>query len=248
MLKRQPLGESDAILVTLSPEGRLDCVVQAGLKSRRWSALIEPPSLLECQFYRAKGLPYLREATLLSGFTSIREDLERLQIAGYWMALLQVVIQPDQDHTTLFRAAVWALKLLDQGAPRAALHFWLELRILANLGLSPRLGICVRCDHDQVCAWDPRAGGLICPTCAGEPSPPDTEHRIHPLGDLSIAVLRTLSHCPPAALPELDLPLQQTREIFTALRGHMFEQLPESIKTCQTHPEIGAQLLSPCES
>ncbi|CAN0502435.1 unnamed protein product, partial [Phaeothamnion confervicola] len=139
VLKRRPMGESDAHIVLLCPGGRLDCVVTKALRSQRWGALIEPLSLLEGQFSRGKSFVYLREATMLTGFSNVRENLDLLGIAGYWIDLCGNVIQEHQESALLFRALVWALKVLGDGAPRGATNFWFELHLLNSLGAGPSL-------------------------------------------------------------------------------------------------------------
>ena len=171
---------------------------------------------------------------MLSGFPCVREDLDRLTVAGYWIDLCGTIIQEQQESTLLFRALVWALKMLGDGAPRAATNFWLELHLLHSLGAGPSLDECLNCGNPGTTGWDIVRGGLVCPRCQSQ--------RVFALSPLAVSVVRALSRCPAQSLQDLHLPRRECEQLYAAIRAHMQQQLSESIRVHGAHLEVGALL------
>lgn len=119
---------------------------------------------------------------------------------------------------------------MGEAVPLAALNFWLELKILGSLGLSPVLGGCVGCGVEEVEALGGAQGGLLCSSCR--------EQGAVSLSSLAVKVLRALSRCPAQSLGELHIPVAECKQIYPALRRHFLYQAVESARVLHSHAKI----------
>lgn len=141
IVRRRCIGEADSLLSLFTPSGKLDCVVRSGQTSRRWSGLIEPLTLIEGRFARGRSLESLRECKVLSGFTLLKQDLDRLTIAGRWCRLVHRSGACGETAASLFKALIWALVELESSSEAGnfkCVEDWLVVRMLSANGSFPR--------------------------------------------------------------------------------------------------------------
>lgn len=164
MLRRQPLRDTQDLLVLFTPGGRVDCVVRGAL---RRSALCEPLTVLEVQLYRGRSLPQLQEATLTRTYSGVVSDLYLLGCAGYLIQLWLEAFPGDTDGSAPFRLLLIALEGLEQQVDAPWVLSWVEYQVLRLAGLGPETRRCVGCGSEAVTRFAVESGGVLCSSCPG---------------------------------------------------------------------------------
>ena len=176
ILRRISYGDYDLIITffTIS-HGKFSAIAKAAKKStKRFAGILEPFSVLEivCSAGRGKGLPILKEASLIHPFDGIRADIQKTAYASYWAEMLSVWLEEDQAQVQVYRLFEYALRDLGRGEMVPAnLSILFQLRFLTLAGLGPNLICCSQCKTAFVnlrqasFGFDLARGGLICSRC-----------------------------------------------------------------------------------
>jgi DNA repair protein RecO (recombination protein O) len=176
LLRRLDYGDYDLILTFLSLErGKISLIAKSAKKStKRFAGILELFSLLEAvaSTGKGRGLPVLQEATLISSFSTIRNDIRKTAYASYWCELLNNWVEENQKQASLYYLLKHALSQLDSGATAAAqVSIFFQMRLLYLSGHGPSLRKCGRCRKDletiksnQV-VFDIAKGAILCDGC-----------------------------------------------------------------------------------
>ena len=185
-LRMLPHSETSLIVTWLSPEfGRLTTLHKGARRPKSlFLGQIEVGDTSELIFYTRErsGIHIARECSRLVRRDAVRRHWRRYVAAEYvCRALLQVCV-PGGPHQTAYRLAQDALDFLCQSpaSPEFALQW--ELRLLKTLGMAPHLDTCLVCGEkrepfataDRARHWlfSPSRGGILCATCAAQPTTP----------------------------------------------------------------------------
>jgi len=176
LLRRLDYGDFDLILTFLSLErGKISLIAKSAKKStKRFAGILELFSLMEAvaSTGKGRGLPVLQEATLISPFSTIRNDIRKTAYASYWCELLNKWVEENQKQTALYYLLKHALSQLDGGAsPAAEISIFFQMRLLNLTGHDPSLRQCGRCrenletiQSNQV-VFDIAKGAILCDEC-----------------------------------------------------------------------------------
>ena len=138
----------------------------------RYGSTLEPFSLNEILFYKRKrggDLHQVTQVELVDLYPKVREDLETLSYASYFVELVDELTEVEVSEPEIFELMMDVLSFLAGGssAKRAARIF--EIKFFELLGLVPEFKYCVACRVE----WpDPSffsipQGGIYCKSCAG---------------------------------------------------------------------------------
>ena len=175
LLRRLDYGDFDLILTFLSLErGKISLIAKSAKKStKRFAGILELFSLIEAvaSTGKGRGLPVLQEATLISPFSTIRNDIRKTAYASYWCELLNYWVEENQKQAPLFYLLKQALSQLEGGAAAAEISLFFQMRLLNLTGHSPSLRQCGRCrkhlemiQSNQV-VFDIAKGAILCDEC-----------------------------------------------------------------------------------
>jgi len=176
LLRRLDYGDFDLILTFLSLErGKISLIAKSAKKStKRFAGILELFSLMEAvaSTGKGRGLPVLQEATLISPFSTIRNDIRKTAYASYWCELLNKWVEENQKQASLYYLLKHALSQLDGGVAAAAeISIFFQMRLLHLSGHSPSLRQCGRCrknmetiQSNQV-VFDIAKGAILCDEC-----------------------------------------------------------------------------------
>lgn len=174
VLRRVAYGEADWIITLFSPEkGKITVFAKGARKSRkRFSGVLELFSIVSVVVVEGKGLPLLQEASLLHPFAGIRSDIEKTAFASYWMEILLLWTENEQQQLELYHLAEFSLAALDQGdfSPVLA-SICFQIRFMKYSGMGPSLFHCCRCCRELARTGHARMemdiirGGAVCPEC-----------------------------------------------------------------------------------
>jgi DNA repair protein RecO (recombination protein O) len=177
LLRRLDYGDFDLILTLLSLQrGKISLIAKSAKKStKRFAGVLELFSLMEvvASTGRGRGLPVLQEATLISPFSAIRNDIHKTAYASYWCELINRWVEENQKQARLFYILKHVLNQLDSGESAAAqISILFQMKLLHLTGHGPNLRQCGRCrknlemiQPDQV-VFDIAKGAILCDGCS----------------------------------------------------------------------------------
>ena len=182
VLSRENFGEADSYIRFFTREwGLITVLAKSARKSkRRYIGGLD----LFCHdelFIKGdpKGNPYLVELSVLNAFLGIRDSLDRLMYAGkllQWVKKLADNSTPMPAVYSLLGQTLALIEKENQPERLDLLFLIFKLKLLAALGLKPRVDACVRCSgEDEEGILDIESGGLVCQTCS------QTKNKSHPL-------------------------------------------------------------------
>jgi DNA repair protein RecO (recombination protein O) len=145
ILRATRYGEADLILQVLSRSGRtLSLMAKSALKSRkRFGGGVLEPSHFVRMTYRVKDpessrMPILMDAELIEGFPGLREDYARLELALYFLQVVEKVCRDGQaDARELFDLLGNALRAAEKGINISDLKTVFEIKFLDQQGVLP---------------------------------------------------------------------------------------------------------------
>ncbi len=176
LLRKLEYGDFDLILTLLSLQrGKIALIAKSAKKStKRFAGILELFSLLEvvASTGRGRGLPVLQEATLISPFSTIRNDINKTAYASYWCELINNWVEENQKQEQLFYLLKHVLNELDRGESEAAqISILFQMKLLHLTGHGPNLKQCGRCRKNleiilptQI-VFDIAKGAILCDAC-----------------------------------------------------------------------------------
>lgn len=173
VLRRIPWGDTSWILHGFTrEEGRVSLMARGARRpGNPFAGVLEPLSLVEALYVRKPGreIQTLTHANLLHGWPQVRSDLSRLACGLAALELFEAFLLDPLPHADLFDSASSFLATLEAGHD-AALGLGRILSIVTQeLGLSPRLDSCARCETQELPpepCHSPTLGGILCDACA----------------------------------------------------------------------------------
>ena len=174
VLRYVPFSNSSRIVTWLTPDhGRIATMIKGSLR---------PKSLYLGQydlFYTCELLYYgrndrelytVRECTPLQFRTRFRTDWRAMSIASYLVDLVGRICPPNAPHPELYQLLTRHLDELNEHGAFYPFVFWFELKLLDQLGLTPRLNHCVICNQILIPGERPVVlsnahGGMCCTKC-----------------------------------------------------------------------------------
>jgi len=143
ILRTRPLTETSLIVHWLTPDlGRIATVAKGALRPKSpFAGKLDLFYAADFSFTRSRRseLHALREASLRETHAAIREDLLKLQQAGYAAAFIEQATESETPLPEIFELARDFFKHLCAHAPQPQNIFALELKLLRELGLEPDL-------------------------------------------------------------------------------------------------------------
>ena len=118
-----------------------------------------------------KDRPYLNELSVLNSFPKLREDLDKVLIAGkltQWTKKLADTPTPMPAIYSLLGQSLALIEKETQPQKLELLYCIFKLKLLSLLGLKPRVDACAKCEstEDIEGIFDLSSGGLLCRLCA----------------------------------------------------------------------------------
>lgn len=127
-----------------------------------------------------KGTPYLNELTVLNSFPYLRENLDKLLMAGkitQWVKRLADTTNFQPEVYSLLGQTLTLIEREPDPERLDLLNLVFKLKLLLHLGLKPSVDDCVKCDQPASRGYfDIEAGGIVCPNCS--PSHYLSEHLV----------------------------------------------------------------------
>ena len=143
ILRTRPLTETSLIVHWLTPDlGRVATVAKGARRPKSpFAGKLDLFYAADFSFNRSRtsDLHNLREVQLLETNGAIREDILKLQQAGYVTAFLEQATETESPLPEIFELTRGFLQWLCGHAPQTQTVFVLELKLLREMGLMPEL-------------------------------------------------------------------------------------------------------------
>ena len=172
VLRATATKEADYILNILTDSlGRIAVVARgARRKGSRIAASCELLAFSELTLYQRGNWYYLDEASTISLFDGVRQDIELLSLASYFAEMTECVTAEDEpapEILSLLLNSLYALSELEK--PQSIVKAAFELKLLALSGYEPLLDDCAMCGRTDPVepVFDAAQGVVLCKTCAG---------------------------------------------------------------------------------
>jgi DNA repair protein RecO (recombination protein O) len=141
ILRTRPLTETSLIVCWLTPElGRIATVAKGARRPKSpFAGKLDLFYAADFSFSRSRSseLHHLREVKLHETHGAIREDILKLQQAGYAAACIEQATETETPVPEIFELTRGFLKHLCGQNPQPQNIFALELKLLRELGLEP---------------------------------------------------------------------------------------------------------------
>ncbi len=178
LLRRIEFGDYDLIITFFSKEkGKITAIAKSAKKSvKRFGGVLEPFSELGIVTSRpkGKGLPILKEASLINPFFKIREDILKTAYASYWLELIYLWMAENESHVDLYHLTQHVLsELSSDNDIKEMLSILFQMRFMALAGFHPNFDECRICKTvlDNIVGNtvfpDFPKGGFTCSDCRG---------------------------------------------------------------------------------
>ncbi|MCH4084155.1 MAG: DNA repair protein RecO [Olsenella sp.] len=168
---RAQLGEKDLILTLLTEDGeRVDAVAKGALKpGGRLAARVE--LFCETDFLLAQGrsLSIVTEASVVNPHAGLRGDLSRVSAASCVCEVARLTCFEDVGDPYLYAICSRALTACEQAPDQERLDLVVAayaFKVTAHGGWRPELRRCTLCGDEDVSFFSPKAGGMLCSSCA----------------------------------------------------------------------------------
>ena len=168
VLSETNYSESSKILNILTKEYGLIGVMSKGCRNIKSKLRGVSRKLIYGNFhiyYKEGGLSTLISVDIISSFSNIVMDLERVSYASFLLELVGQVARESDDKEifSLFRDT---LVKIDEGFSPLVLSNILELKLLNFLGVCPSIDSCSICgSNKKIVTIDSSMGGYICKNC-----------------------------------------------------------------------------------
>ena len=171
VIRSTDIGDYDRILTVLTAERGKITVFCRGVK-RFQSRIAHGTDLYtyaEFVLFRGKEDYRLQECSPIETFFSLRQDIEKLSLAGYFCDVANEICLEDNNERDMLQLLLNALWCLQKGEkPPQLIKAAYEFRSAAIAGFAPDLSICLSCKNANGSSptLDVMAGGILCGECA----------------------------------------------------------------------------------
>ena len=184
--------ESDLLVTFFTEElGKLRALAKGAKRSKkRFGINLDLFSLVDLSLREkaGSGLALVDEASLVNPHLGLRQMLEKVALASYFLELTLELTPEREPNRQLFRLLISALTFLEKRDPDRKLVSIFEIQALSATGLAPELRQCSDCQEDvwkgSRVTFSPAKGSVVCPACQSGPL----------LGEpVSVGTLKTLA-------------------------------------------------------
>lgn len=177
LLRATDYRDADRVVTLFTRDaGKLSALARGARGSRRrFAGSLEPYSVIRVELDEARGeLLTLKRAELQRPYVALLAELDRMEAAAGALALVREAHPPRVVDEELFVAAVQYLTVIDhEGDPQRSLLLAFAMRVLALMGVAPRLGVCGRSGEpvppDKSAYFDPALGAVVSRRHGGGP-------------------------------------------------------------------------------
>jgi len=172
VLKKNKISDSDVILTIFTRKsGKLKAVAKGARRPKgKLSSASHPFVFGEFVIYKGSNLDRISSAEVYESFYKIREDLQKLSYASYFLELCDSVVVEGVTNNRLLRTLLRSLYLITyKDINLDILKLAFEIKMLLYTGLAPEITKCVNCSNPlELSNFSVEHGGILCRNCSEE--------------------------------------------------------------------------------
>ena len=228
VLKNMKYKESDGILTVFARKLGKVSVMARGARSSKSQHLAGAQPLCYSDFvlYKGKSMYTLNNVDPIHNHYKLREDLDALSIASFFIELVDTVTIEGQSNNRLFTLFVESLGALERKEGDLSLHILrFMLQFLKFSGYEPYLKACNQCGTRSSSRWvlNMEEGGLLCQQCQGKGA-----GLAKPLSNKAIRLANFLMVIDMEDLKELKVHPKLIKELEEVLKGYLMIHLDKN--------------------
>ena len=240
VLRREDVRETSVLLTVYTRDfGKLR-LISKGVRSpdQRFISAYELFALDDIVFYekKKKGALFLSQCELVEFFPKVRESLERLSYATYFVEFLNFVTEPQDKNALLFELLENCIRLLSSSASPKRVARIFEIKLLSQLGFMPRLKSCANCDKSLEKAkvrFSFSSGGVLCENCFAK------DRKARPILQGTVNFLTHIEDLPFDRIKNIKVARPVGREVESLLKSFITYHLDIRLKTRSFIEKIG---------
>ncbi len=172
VIRETPKGETSKLLTVLTSNLGVITVNAKGVRKIS-SAYLKSAQLFafsDMLLYEKNGFYTLTEASLISDFYSLREDIKNYSLASYLCEAASAFAVPGEESAKILRLLLNSLYAIENGiAPLVLIKASFEFRLCAESGFLPETDVCADCGdelQDNNFLFHIVGGVALCRNCA----------------------------------------------------------------------------------
>ena len=224
VVRTTPYKDSDLLLTLLTADhGRITAKVRGA--KRKNSRLIAACQLLTfCEFtlFEYHDMFTVNEAEILSQFSALTQDLDKLALGTYFAQAAELVAQEDTETADVLRLVLNSLYALNRNlASDVQIKAVFELRLACLAGYTPSIHGCVHCANPFPNRFNIVEGHLECSDCSDGRS---YGIRI-PVNSGMLDAMRYICSCPDDRMLSFRLSDENIDRLSSLTEGYLSTQL-----------------------
>lgn len=240
ILKREEVRETSLFLTVYTRDfGKLRCISK-GVRTpqEKFISAYELFALDDIIFYerKKKDVYLLSQCELINFFPEVRESLDRISYASYFVELLNSVTELGDRNFKLYELMLNCLELLSGKASPKRVARIFEIRLLSLLGFMPGLRSCVNCDgapEKGKARFSFSSGGVLCEKCFAK------DKRAQPILAGTINFISDIANLPFNRIRQIKVAKRVGSEVERLLRSFISYHLDVKLKSMAFIEKIG---------
>lgn len=171
IIKQTDYGEGHRMLSIFTAEYGIIKAVSYGVKKAKSKAAASSQFLCYADFdlYKAANRDVLTVNSIdtVDGFYPISEDIVKLALSNYLADITYELLgleNPDERILRIFLNTLYALAYKNESADKIKAVY--ELKLMSVGGYMPNMSGCAVCGSNEIRAFDPMKGSVVCKKCA----------------------------------------------------------------------------------
>jgi DNA repair protein RecO (recombination protein O) len=191
------------------------------INSKRLSTL-DTLNFIKVGLVGESDLRVITETSLIYSFSNLKNNLEKLKTAYYFLEIINKLLQESSEYDEVFDLLLKCLKRLDEkNFYDSRVENYFELNLLKILGYSLETSSCISCQNSDFINnkfyFDYDEGGLMCQNCSY------TENYLE-LNSINSFLYLDSKH------PDKDLDFQEVDKILKFFVAGLINETPKSLK------------------
>lgn len=172
ILKKMPFKDRDILITAFSKElGKISIIAKGAQSSKsKFLSGVQPMAYSEVLLYKGKNFYNLNSLDIIKNFYSIREDIIKLSIAGFFLNITQNSLL-EEKNTRLFDLLLNSLDNLElEIFDYNFLIIYYQLKLIDFTGFKPYIKNCSECESHNSDTWyfNIEDGNLVCKNCINQ--------------------------------------------------------------------------------
>ncbi len=239
VLKSIKLGEADKIIIFFTNfHGKVSAVAKGLRRTKsKFGGRLEPFTYVDLLLYKGRNLDTITQAEIITSFSEIREDLNKIAYGLPMLDLMNKVSIEREKDKRVFEFLLSSLKTLSKITINTDLLLVaFDLKLLSLSGFLPILNRCVVCsktmNHFKETFFSCEKGGLICKECGyfgyrgGEVGPD-----IVFISSQAASLLSTLLRASAGDLDKIEVSEKPRKEVLTVVRKYVDFHIQAQLKS-----------------